>query len=60
MVKMMERFDCIRTKHFKNQDWIEEPECHFYLNSVGKDFTRLDLRNISDMLGVDVTSYSFR
>ena len=66
--KLMDRYDIIRTNFFKNKtpkfaassSWMEDPKTPFFLNSACGSFPSLNLRKLSNLLGTDVTAYSFR
>jgi hypothetical protein len=66
--ELMDRYDIVRTMFFKNKyskfgkddQWLEDFDTPFFLNSVGGCFQFLNLKKLSDVIGIDVTSYSFR
>ena len=64
----MDRYDVIRTNYFHdkkpkfdaNDNWLEEFDTPFFLNSVCGIFPSLDLKKLSSILGIDITAYQFR
>ena len=64
----MDCYDIIKTKFFKGRkpkqtyidDWLEDENTPFFLKSPGSPFLSLDLTHLSEAMGVDVTSYSYR
>ena len=66
--KLMDRYDLIRSKFFKNrkpegcenEQWLEEADCPFFLNSSCNSFSSVNLKKLSNILQIDVTAYSFR
>ena len=65
---LMDRYDIIKTKYWKGKkspksdkdDWIDDLNIPFFLNSSGLPFQKISLKHLSDAMGIDVTSYSFR
>ena len=65
---LMDAYDIIRTKFFRDkisrfgldENWLEDDNTPFFLNSACGPFEHLDLKKLSEALGVDVTAYSFR
>ena len=65
---LMDLYFMIRSKYFGNRisaatdsdNWLHEEETPFFINSNGSSFKYLDLKHISNAIGIDVTSYSFR
>ena len=61
-------YDILRTRSFKdrqssftsNPNWLDDHNTPFFLNSAASPFQFLDLKALSQCLGVDVTSYDFR
>ena len=43
-----------------NHNWLDDHETPFFLNSGGSPFQSLELKSLSQYVGVDVTSYDFR
>ena len=65
---LMDLYDITRSKFFKGRkftktakdDWLEDENTPFFLNSLGSPFKSVDLQHVSDSMGIDVTAYSFR
>ena len=65
---MMDVYDIKRIRYFKGRkpnpsakdDWIHEDSTPFFLNSACSAFKSLDLKHITECMGIDVTAYSFR
>ena len=65
---IMDLYDMIKTKFFKGrkpdksmeEDWLENENTPFFLNSSGSSFQSVDLKHLSEAMGTDVTAYSFR
>ena len=65
---LMDRYDIVRSNFFKEkkpkfdveESWLEDEKTPFFLNSVCNSFPSLDLKNLSRILGIDVTAYDFR
>ena len=43
-----------------SEDWLNDDETPVFLNSAGSEFKFLNLKHLSDSMGVDVTAYSYR
>ena len=64
----MDLYDAIRTDKLKdrispwsdNASWLQDRRTPFFLNSACSPFASIDLKHISDVLDIDVSSYSFR
>ena len=64
----MDVYDIIRTKFFKDklpkfsvdENWLEDDDTPFFLNSACGSFQFLDLKKLSTVLGIDITAYVFR
>ena len=41
-------------------DWLDDRNTPFFLKSSGSPFQYLDLKYVSESIGIDVTTYSFR
>ena len=65
---LMDAYDIIRTRFFQGRksnispstNWLQEDNTPFFLNSAGSSFQFIDLKHIQEVMGLDVTSYSFR
>ena len=65
---LMDRYDITRTNFFKekrpkfavDEFWLENADTPFFLNSQCGIFPSLNLRNLSNVLGIDITAYAFR
>ena len=65
---LMDRYDIIRTNFFKekrpkfssDEFWLENADTPFFLNSQCGIFPSLNLRKLSNVLGIDITAYAFR
>ena len=65
---LMDTYDHIRTKFFRDklsrfgldENWLEDDNTPFFLNSACGPFECLDLKKLSEDIGIDVTGYSFR
>ena len=66
---LMDLYDIVRSKFFKGRrpsqtntddDWLHDDDTPFFLNSACSSFNFLDLKHISEAMGIDVTAYSFR
>ena len=64
----MDLYNIIRSKFFQGrksaktseEDWLEDLNTPFFLNSATSPFQSVTLKHISEAMGVDVTAYSFR
>ena len=64
----MDLYDMIKSKFFKGRkpiktlkdDWLEDEQTPFFLNSSGSPFKSIDLRHLSEAMGIDVTGYCHR
>ena len=59
-IKKVRFFKGRKTSHSKKDDWIYDDETPFFLNSACSSFKKLNLAHISEIMGIDVTAYSFR
>ena len=65
---LMDLYNIIRSKYFQGrksaktseEDWLEDLNTPFFLNSATSPFQSVNLRHISEAMGVDVTAHSFR
>ena len=65
---LMDRYDLIKTKYFQGrkspktnkENWIDDENTPFFLNSSGSPFQTISMKHLSDAMDIDVTSYSFR
>ena len=65
---MMDIYDIKRIRYFKGrsspfsqkEDWIHEDSTPFFLNSACSSFKSLDMKHISEAMGIHVTAYSHR
>ena len=65
---MLDIYDIKRIRYFKgrkpnptaNDDWIHEDSTPFFMNSACSAFKYLDLKHITECMGIDVTAYNFR
>ena len=65
---LLDLYDIIKSKFFQGrksmmrekEDWLQDQNTPFFLNSSGSPFQSLDLRHMSEAMGMDVTAYSFR
>ena len=65
---MMDIYDIKRIRYFKGRkpnpsakdDWFHEDSTPFFLNSACSAFKSLDLKHVTECMGIDVTAYSFR
>ena len=66
--KLVGMYDLIRSKYFKgrkspltsNPDWLDNDQTPLFLNSACMPFVFLDLKHISDVVGIDISGYAFR
>ena len=65
---ILDLYDIIKTKFFRgrkptntfDEHWLDKENTSFFLNSSGSQFQAVDLKHLSEALGIDVTAYSFR
>ena len=65
---MMDIYDIKRIRYFKGrkspfspkEDWIHDDSTPFFLNSACSPFKSLDLKHLSEAMGIHVTAYSHR
>ena len=65
---MMDIYDIKRIRYFKGrkshftdkEDWIHDDATPFFLNSACSPFKFLNLKHVSEAMGIDVTAYDFR
>ena len=65
---LLDLYDIIKTKYFKGRqsaihnddEWLEDEDTPFFLNSSGLAFKQIDLKHISTAMGIDVSAYAFR
>ena len=64
---ILDLYDLIKSKFFEGrksksdeENWLHNENTNFFLNSSGSPFQAVDLKHLSDAMGVDVTAYSFR
>ena len=65
---VIDLYDIARSKYFEgrkspwnsNEDWLNDQDTPFFLNSACSPFQSVDLKHITKAMGVDVTAYSFR
>ena len=65
---LMDIYDVKRIRYFKGrkspftdkEDWIHNDFTPFFLTSACSAFKSLDLKHISESMGIDVTAYNFR
>ena len=65
---LMDLYDIIKTKLFQGrvssqtekEDWLNDENTPFFLNSSGSPFKTISLKHLSETMKIDVTSYSFR
>ena len=65
---IMDIYDIKRIRYFKGrkspftskEDWIHDDETPFFLTSACSPFKSLNLKHISEAMGIDVTAYNFR
>ena len=65
---MMDIYDIKRIRYFKGRrspysdkdDWIHSDETPFFMNSKCSTFKSLNLKHITEAMGIDVTAYNFR
>ena len=61
--ELLDLYDIIKIKFFegkKDLDWLNHKNTNFFLNSSGSPFTQINLKHISEVMGMDVTAYDFR
>ena len=47
-------------EHMQSDKWLEDEETSFFLNSSGSAFKSINLKRISNIMGIDVSTYAFR
>ena len=65
---LMDFYDIVKSKKFSKKkpvgtlkdDWLDDRNTPFFLKSSGSPFQYLDLKYVSESIGIDVTTYSFR
>ena len=65
---LMDIYDVKRIRYFKGrkspftnkEDWIHDDSTPFFMTSACSAFKSLDLKHISESMGIDVTAYNFR
>ena len=65
---ILDLYDIIKTEFFKGrrpdktlgENWLDNENTSFFLNSSGSPYQAVDLKHLSDDMGIDVTAYSFR
>ena len=65
---MMDIYDIKRIRYFKgrkspfnsNADWIHDDSTPFFLNSACSPFKTLDLKHVTEAMGIHVTAYNYR
>ena len=65
---VMDLYDIAKSKFFKGrksaannkEDWLENDNTPFFLNSSGSAFTSVELKHVSEAMNIDVTAYAFR
>ena len=64
---ILDLYDIIKSRFFEGrksktgeENWLHNENTHYFLNSNGSPFTAVDLKHLSELMGVDVTAYSFR
>ena len=64
----MDLYDIIKSRFFEGrkpapafkEDWLDDGNTPFFLNSSGSPFQSLNLKHLCEAMGTDVTAYSFR
>ena len=64
---ILDLYDIIKSRFFDGrksktdeENWLHNENTNFFLNSSGSPFQAVDLKHLSEAMGVDVTAYSFR
>ena len=64
---ILDLYDIIKSKFFDGrksktgeENWLHNENTNFFLNSLGSPFQVVDLKHLSEAMGIDVTAYSFR
>ena len=64
---ILDLYDIIKSRFFEGRktktgedNWLHNENTHFFLNSSGSPFQAVDLKHLSEAMGIDVTAYSFR
>ena len=65
---LMDLYDITRSRFFKGRkspfsekdDWLDDDQTPFFLTSACSTFKSLNLKHISEAMGIDITAYSFR
>ena len=65
---LMDQYDLIKQRFFEgkrpgkvtNENWLDDLQTPFFLNSEAGSLSRVDLTHLKEALGVDIVSYSYR
>jgi hypothetical protein len=65
---LLDLYDIIKSNFFDGrkslisdkENWLDDENTPFFLNSSGSPFQSVDLKHLSAAMGLDVTAYSFR
>jgi hypothetical protein len=64
---ILDLYDIIKSRFFEGrksktgeENWLHNENTPFFLNSNGSPFQAVHLKHLSELMGVDVTAYSFR
>ena len=64
---ILDLYDIIKSNFFEGRrskydddDWLHDENTPFFLNSSGSPFKTVDMKHVSEELGIDITAYSLR